>query len=142
MSFMGKFFHSLDAKGRVIIPAKYREELGEGFVVTKGSGRYLDIYPACQWAILKEKIDAVSGSKGKELRRHFYSNAIDGEYDKQGRIIIPQDLREYACLDKEIVIAGVSKNCEIWNKASWDELYGNEREVNIEALIDDNDLDI
>ena len=119
---IGEFFHTIDAKGRLIIPSKFRPDLGEGFIVTKGVDNCLAVYPLSEWEILKSKIDSLPLSKGRDLQRHFYSGAFEAEFDKQGRIVIPQNLREYAGLEKDVIIAGVSARAEIWNKARWDEI--------------------
>lgn len=119
---IGEFLHTIDAKGRLIIPSKFRTDLGEHFIVTKGVDNCLAVYPFSEWEILKAKIDSLPLSKGRDLQRHFYSGAFEAELDKQGRIVIPANLREYASLNKDVVVAGVSARAEIWNSGRWEEI--------------------
>lgn len=118
---MGTFHHNMDTKGRVHFPAKLREGLGDRFFITKGLDGCLFVYPEDEWEVLGAKIRAIPLSKGRRLQRFFFSGATDAEPDKQGRILIPQNLREYANLDKEVVVIGASNRAEIWDKALWDE---------------------
>ena len=106
--FMGTYEHGLDAKGRVIIPAKLREDLGESFVVTLGLDGCLFAYPMNEWEGFIEKLKELPGTKeARMLQRHFLANAAPCELDKQGRALIPAKLREYAGLAKETVFVGV-----------------------------------
>ena len=107
--FMGTYEHGLDAKGRVIIPAKLREDLGESFVVTLGLDGCLFAYPMNEWEGFIEKLKELPGTKEAS------------ELDKQGRALIPAKLREYAGLAKETVFVGVLSKIEIWSKERWDE---------------------
>lgn len=119
--FMGEFQHSIDAKGRLIIPAKFREKLGENFVVTRGLDGCLFGYPQDEWEKLEEKLNEMPLAK-KDARlfvRFFYSAATECELDKQGRINIPQSLRRHANLEKSCVIVGVSNRIEIWDETRW-----------------------
>ncbi|EOT42042.1 division/cell wall cluster transcriptional repressor MraZ [Enterococcus columbae] len=119
--FMGEFQHSIDAKGRLIVPAKFREKLGETFVVTRGLDGCLFGYPLDEWNKLEEKLNEMPLAK-KDARlfvRFFYSAATECEIDKQGRINIPQTLRTHAQLEKSCVIIGVSNRIEIWDEARW-----------------------
>ena len=116
----GEYRHSIDVKGRLFIPAKLREELGERFTVTRGLDKCLAIYPENEWNILEERIRALPMSKARDLQRFFFSSAFDAELDSQGRILLPAGLRKYAELTKEAVITGVSGQAEIWDAASWD----------------------
>ena len=121
---MGEFCHNLDAKGRLIIPAKLREELGESFVLTRGLDGCLFGYPMSSWKLLEEKLQKLPLTK-KDARmfvRFFYSAAMECEYDKQGRINIPKSLQEHANLIKNCVIVGVSDRIEIWSQDHWQEL--------------------
>ncbi len=108
--FKGEFHHSIDAKGRLIIPAKLREQLGETFVLTRGIDRCLFGYPLKEWQLLEEKLKALPLTKkdARAFMRFFFSGANDCELDKQGRVNIPSTLSEYARLGKECVILGVS----------------------------------
>lgn len=127
--FMGEYQHNLDTKGRVIVPAKFREELGASFIVTRGLDKCLFVYPMDEWKILEEKLKKLPLTK-KDARafiRFFFSGAIECEVDKQGRINIPQPLRAYAGLDKACVVIGVSNRIEVWSSENW-EAYFNDSE--------------
>lgn len=116
----GQYQHSIDAKGRLFIPAKLREELGDTFYVTiAGTDRCLAIYSEGEWEKLTEKFDSLPYSKAKTAIRSLYANAAKCEPDAQGRILLPQKLRAYAELEKDVVVAGVSKRAEIWNAEKW-----------------------
>ncbi len=119
--FMGEFDHSIDAKGRIIIPAKFRENLGENFVITVGLDGCLFAYPNKEWDAFVAKLMTLPGTKeARQLQRYFMSMASACETDKQGRILIPAKLRENAALDKDIVLVGVLNKIEIWSKERWD----------------------
>ncbi len=118
----GTYNQSMDAKGRMAFPAKLREIIGERFVVTKGLDGCLFVYSLEEFEARAEKIKALPMAKARNLQRTFMANAVEVEADKQGRILIPQNLRAIADLEKEIVVAGVSDRCEIWDKQKWDEL--------------------
>ncbi len=118
----GTYNQSMDVKGRMAFPAKLREIIGERFVVTKGLDGCLFVYSLEEFEVRAEKIKALPMAKARNLQRTFMANAVEVEADKQGRILIPQTLREIAGLEKEIVVAGVSDRCEIWDKQKWDEL--------------------
>jgi len=120
---MGEFRHNIDAKGRLIVPSKLREELGEQFVLTRGLDGCLFGYPISEWNELESKLNDMPLAK-KDARtfvRFFYSAATECELDKQGRINIPNTLRNYATITKECVIVGVSNRIEIWDEAKWQE---------------------
>ena len=119
---IGEYEHSIDAKGRVIFPVKLRESLGEEFVVTKGLQNCLFVYGKPEWEVLTEKINALPMSKAGNLQRFLFSSATLVESDKQGRILIPGNLREYAGLDKDVVVIGASIRAEIWDKSRWKEI--------------------
>ncbi|MFU0790851.1 MAG: division/cell wall cluster transcriptional repressor MraZ [Virgibacillus proomii] len=127
--FMGEFQHNIDTKGRIIVPSKFREELGTTFVVTRGLDQCLFAYPMTEWKILEEKLKKLPLTKrdARAFTRFFFSGAIECEIDKQGRINIPQTLRTYASLEKECVIIGVSNRIEIWSHSTW-ETYVTESE--------------
>lgn len=118
----GTYNQSMDVKGRMAFPAKLREIIGERFVVTKGLDGCLFVYSLEEFEARATKIKALPMAKARNLQRTFMANAVEVEADKQGRILIPQNLRTLASLEKEIVVAGVSDRCEIWNKQKWDEL--------------------
>ena len=119
--FMGEFNHSIDTKGRIIIPAKFREALGEEFVITLGLDGCLFAYPDEEWQTFIAKLRTLPGTKeARQLQRYFMAGAAACEVDKQGRILIPAKLREEAALDKDIVFVGVLNKIEIWSKERWD----------------------
>lgn len=121
---MGEYKHTVDTKGRVIIPMKLREELGEKFIVTRGLDGCLFGYPMSSWQSLTEKFSAnlpLSKKNARQVVRFFYSAATEVEFDKQGRIMIPQTLREYATIKKNVRIVGVSDRLEIWDDSTWKE---------------------
>ena len=123
----GQYQHSIDAKGRLFIPAKLREELGDTFYVTiAGTDPCLAVYSEEGWEKLTEKFDSLPYSKAKKAIRQLYSNAAKCEPDAQGRILLPQKLRAYAGLDKDVVIIGVSNRAEIWNAERWAALEAEE----------------
>ena len=119
----GCFAHNIDAKGRLILPAKLRDDLGETFVVTKGFGDpCLFVYPQDEWKRIEDRIKQLPMAKSKELQRFLFSSAAEVEPDKQGRILLPQDLRDYAHLDKDVYVIGASVRAEIWDAAAWDDV--------------------
>lgn len=125
--FMGEYQHNIDTKGRIIIPAKFREELGQTFVVTKGLDKCLVIYTMEEWKNFEEKMKKFP-TTDKGVRRFFrflFSGACECELDQQGRISIPQNLRKHANISKEIVSIGIVNKIEIWSKENW-EVYNNE----------------
>lgn len=119
---MGQFQHSLDSKGRLIIPAKFRKILGTSFVLTKGLDSCLFVYPKEEWIIIQEKLKTLPFTQ-KEVRafiRFFFAGAVEIKMDKQGRILIPQQLRDHACIKKDVLIIGILNRVEIWSKENWD----------------------
>ncbi len=122
---MGEYEHNLDAKGRVIVPAKFREGLGEKFVITRGLDKCLFAYPLEEWKILEEKLKKLPLTKkdARAFTRFFFSGAVECEIDKQGRVNLPQPLRTYSQLEKECVIIGVSERIELWSKELWDNYF-------------------
>ena len=120
--FMGTYEHGLDAKGRVIIPAKLRDNLGESFVVTLGLDGCLFAYPMDEWESFVNKLKELPGTKeARKLQRYFLAGAAPCEADKQGRVLIPANLREQAGLSKDVVFVGVLQKIEIWSKERWEE---------------------
>jgi MraZ protein len=119
--FLGEFEHTIDDKGRVAIPARFREELREGLVLTRGFDRCLQAFPRSVWEQLSKRISSLSlgNLEARNLRRLLFSAATDLEVDRQGRILIPQNLREYAGLADQAVIAGVDTFFEIWSGDRW-----------------------
>ncbi len=121
-AFKGEYSHSIDPKGRLIIPAKFRELLGEQFVVTKGFDGCLFVFAEEGWERFEEKLQALPMDKpeARALGRFFIAGAIDAEVDKQGRILLPANLLAHAKIEKEAVIAGVGNRAEIWSKSEWE----------------------
>jgi MraZ protein len=124
--FLGEFEHSLDAKGRVILPAKHRDQLAEGGFVTKGRG-------GCLWVLTPEEFDDVAsqvreqskrGAKELNAARAFFGGAAEIQPDRQGRVALPANLREFAGLGRDVVVAGVFSRIEIWDRDRWHELEG------------------
>ena len=120
--FRGTFNNSIDAKNRMIVPSKHRDQLGGRCVLTKGMDKCLYIYSMNEWDKQMDKIEALpeSDPKVRAFIRHFCANAVDCEFDKQGRIVIPAELKEYAGIDKELVTMGAMRKIEVWSKEVWD----------------------
>ncbi|MGE5583680.1 MAG: division/cell wall cluster transcriptional repressor MraZ [Bacillota bacterium] len=118
---LGEYQHSLDEKGRLIIPAKFREDLGDNFVVTRGLDNCLFVYPLSQWKVLEDKIKELPTTQAdtRAFVRMFFSGAVETELDKQGRIVLPQHLREHARIERDVFVIGVSTKVEIWAKEVW-----------------------
>lgn len=114
----GQYQHTLDSKGRLFIPAKLREELGETFYVTMGMDRCLSVYSEESWSHFARKFESMPYTKGRAMRPLF-ANAAKCEPDAQGRILIPAKLRNYANLKKDVVVLGVSNRAEIWDADAW-----------------------
>jgi MraZ protein len=121
--FLGEYEHSVDAKGRLAIPAKFRPQLDAGLVVTRGFERCLQVYPMAAWRILSERVSALSlgQPEARQLRRLLFSTAFDTEVDKQGRILIPVGLRDYAGIVENAVVTGMNTYLEIWATDAWEE---------------------
>lgn len=119
---MGEYLHSIDGKGRLIFPAKFREALGESFIITKGLDNCLFVYTEAEWSILEEKLKKLPMAKpeARAFVRFFFAGAAESSCDKQGRVLVPPNLREHAQLEKDVVIIGVSNRIELWSKTRWD----------------------
>ena len=120
--FMGKYNHTIDPKGRLSIPAKYREKLGDEFVVASGIDGCLFVYANDDWEALFEQIKTyptLTDEEIRELKRYLYTGAQPVTVDKQGRILLTQDMREAAGLEKDVVLAGVGDYIEIWDEERW-----------------------
>ncbi len=133
--FMGEYRHSLDAKGRLIIPAKFREDLGDAAVVTRGLDNCLFLFPQQEWNILEGKLKTLPLTKAdaRQFVRFFFSGAAECDQDRQGRIMLPQNLRDYGRIDKDVVVIGVSNRIEIWSQERWDK-YMDEAEQSYESI--------
>lgn len=142
--YIGQYIHSVDTKGRVIMPQKFRDTLSKTFYITKGIDGCLFVYDQAEWDIMYNKIKnlKLTSKKAREFSRFIYAPARELEVDKQGRIIIPQNLRAYAAIDKEVAIIGVSSRIEIWDKEKY-ENYMNSEDMNFDQLMDEfEELDI
>ena len=135
MSFTGEYRHNLDAKGRLIIPARFRDQLGDEFTVTRSLDGCLAMYAAPEWQALEEKLNALpmTNEKARSLKRFLLGSAAICELDKQGRILLPQVLRDRAGLDKDITLLGVGDHIEIWDTSTYEEKYSFDDEAALEA---------
>lgn len=144
--FMGEYSHTIDAKGRVILPAKFREELGEHFVVTRGLEGCLSVYTMDTWKNLSVAMKKLKASKEnvRAFKRFVFGSAAEVEFDKQGRILIPGTLRTYADLKKDVTVLGTGEKIEVWNKEAYDEYAARivpDMEKIAESLDETMDLD-
>ena len=133
--FIGEYEHSLDAKGRVIMPVKLRDDIGEKFIITKGLDGCLFAYSQNEWTNFEEKLKSLplTNKNARDFVRFFLSGAVEEEVDKQGRFLIPGNLREYASLNKETVITGVGTRIEIWDKDKW-KSYNSEENLSADQI--------
>ncbi|MBS5523563.1 MAG: division/cell wall cluster transcriptional repressor MraZ [Clostridiales bacterium] len=122
--FIGEYNHTIDSKGRLIVPSKFREALGDEFVVTKGLDGCLFVYPMEEWTAFTDKLKELPLTKkdARQFSRFFLAGAASCEVDKQGRILIPSVLREFAGLEKDAVLVGVSSRIEIWSRSNWEKI--------------------
>ena len=132
---IGEYEHSLDAKGRLIMPAKIREDIGEKFIITKGLDGCLFGFSQNEWTNFEEKLKTLplTNKNARDFVRFFLSGAIECEIDKQGRFLIASNLREYGALEKEAVIIGVGTRIEIWNKDKW-KTYNSEENISADEI--------
>ncbi len=144
MNFMGEYNHTVDTKGRLIIPAKFRESLGEEFIVTKGLDGCLFVFPKDEWQIFEDKLRTLplTQKSARKFTRFFMGAAVTCELDKQGRILLPQSLREFAKLEKDVVLSGNLNRIEIWSKAAWTETNAYDDMDDIAEQMSDLGLDI
>lgn len=121
--FMGEYNHTIDSKGRLIIPSKFREDLGQEFVMTKGLDGCLFVFPINEWEAFEEKLRSLPliDKNARKFSRFFLAGAAACELDKQGRTLVPGTLREFAGMDKEVVLTGMLDRIEIWSKDKWNE---------------------
>ncbi len=120
---IGEYEHSLDVKGRLIMPAKLRADIGEKFIITKGLDGCLFVFSQDEWSNFEAKLKELplTNKNARDFVRFFLSGATEGELDKQGRFLIVNNLRSYANITKEVIIIGVGTRLEIWNKEKWEE---------------------
>lgn len=118
---IGEYEHSIDTKGRLIMPSKLKDDIGEKFVITKGLDGCLFVYSASEWKNFEDKLRSfpLTNKDARALMRFFLAGAMECEIDKQGRFLITSNLREFAGLEKEVVIIGVLNKIEIWSKEKW-----------------------
>lgn len=121
---LGQYIHSIDPKGRFNFPAKFREDLGESFIITKGldDKACLFAYPMEKWEALTQKIDALPIAKARNIQRFLFANASQVTVDKQGRVLLPSYLKDYAGLENELMVIGSSNHAEIWNPERWNRI--------------------
>jgi len=124
VAFRGEHYHTVDDKGRVIIPLKFRNELGNSFVITKGLGGCLFVYREDEFREIEAKLMAqpILDQHTLKLKRWLFASALDSQVDSQGRVAIPGNLREFAGIEDDVVIAGTGEKIEIWSRAGWDAL--------------------
>lgn len=120
-TLMGTYYQSMDVKGRMSFPVKFREIIGERFIVTRGIDKCLLVFSPEDFDALNEKFRGMPLAQGRDIIRFFTGSASETEADKQGRILVPQPLREWAGLEKDIVVLGLTDRCEIWDKTKWEE---------------------
>lgn len=132
--FIGEYQHAIDNKNRMIMPSKFREELGDKFVMTKGLDGCLYVYTVNEWKVLEEKLKTLplTNKDARAFVRFFFSGANEADMDKQGRALIPQNLLEYADIKKDIVSIGVSTRIEIWSKEKWEDY--NSSNINFDEI--------
>ena len=133
--FLGEYEHNLDDKGRLAVPARFRDDLGDGVVITRGFDRCLMGFPRPVWTTLAQQVSNLSLGQGeaRNLRRLLFSGAADVMLDRQGRILIPQNLREYAGLGEQVIVAGLNTHFEIWSNERWREVLDS-LDVNASAI--------
>jgi MraZ protein len=133
---LGEYEHTIDDKNRLTLPAKFRQAFDEGLVLTRGIEKCLYAYPRSEWTATVEsrlrELDPLS-REGRLMQRYFFSGASEAELDKQGRVMVPSPLGDYAGLGKEVVVAGIHDHLEIWDRAAWrehlDEIEGSAEDV-------------
>lgn len=129
----GTYYHSVDAKGRINFPTKLREILGMNFIVTKGiDKKCLTVYSETEWEKLSDKISEIPETKASVIKRWLFSGAAELCADKQGRVLIPQELRNFAQIEKDVVVIGADNKAEIWSKENWDKLND---EIDIDEMM-------
>ncbi len=121
--FLGEFKYLLDSKGRLAIPSKFRARLSEGVIITKGIEQCLFVYPLSEWQKLIEKLMKlpITQTSSRAFLRLMFSGAVEEELDQQGRILIPENLRTYANLKKQVIVVGVFNRIELWDEKAWEE---------------------
>ncbi len=138
---IGEYEHSLDAKGRLIMPSKLRDDMGEKFVITKGLDGCLFGFSQSEWENFETKLKALplTNKNARDFVRFFLSGAMECELDKQGRFLIPNNLRTVAGLEKEVVTVGVGTRIEIWNKEKWTS-YNSEENISADDIAENMEM--
>lgn len=138
---IGEYEHNLDTKGRIIMPSKLREDIGEKFIVTKGLDGCLFGFSLAEWNVFEEKLKTLplTNKNARDFVRFFLSGAVECDVDKQGRFLIPSLLREYAKMEKEVVIIGVGTRIEIWSKEKWNS-YNSADNISAEDIASNMDF--
>lgn len=136
--FMSEYNHTIDAKGRLIIPSKFRESLGDEFVVSKGMDGCLFVYTNNDWNAFEQKLTSLPliNKEARQFARFFLAGAAQVELDKQGRILLPAGLRAFAGLDKDVVLVGVGSRIEIWSSERWESMSSDENMDDIAAAME------
>ncbi len=133
---IGTFEHTVDAKGRINVPAKFREDFGDRFIITRGLDNCVAMYSLEEWKLWEDKLKAQPDSKARNLKRFFFAGAAEVEPDKQGRIVVPPILRKYACLDQKVVVIGAVDRAEIWDADRW---YASDAQMTSDAMAEEMD---
>lgn len=134
---IGEYRHSIDQKGRLIMPSKFRDDLGDSFIVCKGLDNCLFVLSNYEFETFKNRIKEMPFTKARDFQRYFFSSAHEVELDKMGRILIPAHLREFASLEKDAVVVGASSRAEIWSPDLWDEQIGSLTSERIAATMEE-----
>ena len=133
---IGQFEHTIDAKGRINFPAKFREDMGDRFILTKGLDNCIAVYSLEEWERWEKKLSALPDSKSRQLKRFFFASATYVEPDKQGRVRSPANLREHAKLDKDVTLVGMGSRAEVWDTARWKAYTCGQDEAEIEESME------
>ena len=142
--FMSEYNHTVDTKGRLIVPSKFREQLGDEFVVTKGMDGCLFVYANEDWSAFEQKLTSLPliNKEARKFARFFLAGAAQVEVDKQGRILLPANLREFAGLEKDVVLVGVGSRIEIWSRENWENMEADSDMDDIAATMESLGLTI
>lgn len=135
--YIGEYFHNIDEKGRINFPSKFRDELGNQFVLTKGLDGCLSAYSMDEWEVISEKVAGLPQAKARDLKRFMFSSASIVCADKQGRILVNFSLKQHANLLKDVAIIGASDHVEVWNKDAWLERNNSISSDDIAAAMDE-----
>ena len=132
---IGQVQHSLDAKGRLIIPQRFRSDLGDRFVATRGLDGCVSLYPLEEWDRLAAQIRSAPIAEGRTMQRYFFGFAEEQQPDSQGRVLISAKLRQLAGLQKEVVIVGVESHVEVWDAQAWERVEGSVEDEDVIAAL-------